>query len=395
MSPARAAAAAARLLDWMDAREWRGHDPFDLLLSPLAAPFRPFRWPSVAWIQVGKRSPVDLRPLLRVPPHENPKALALGVEGCLALVRSGDAAARDAAVRRAPGLLTRLLDAEAPEGGWGYPFPWANRHFLAPAGTPSGVVTSFVTRALMAALDADARDGSAARGTALLPGGPPRARVEGAVVRGGAFAAERLRRVPTPEGPLLSYTPLDRRGVHNASLLAAAAMARGASLPGGDPAWAETARAVAASTLRAQRPDGSWPYGVSRRDGFVDSYHTGYVLTALAEVDARVGLEGTAGAAERGLSYWRRAFLAGPAVGPRPDRPYPVELHAVAQGILTLLEAGDGEEARRLVGWALDHALLPDGAFVHSWAPGRVNAVPYLRWVQAWMFRALAEAAAP
>lgn len=344
----------------------------------------------MAWTQLGKRSPVDLRPLLRVPPQENPKALALGVEGCLATTRHGDPAARDAAARRASELLGRLLRAEVPGGGWGYPFPWANRHFYAPAGTASGVVTSFVTRALSAALDAAERPG----GGFLLPAGMPRAQVEGAVVRGAAFVAERLRRVPTPEGPLFSYTPVDARGVHNASVLAAAALSRGSALPGGDPAWAETARTVAASTLRAQRADGSWPYGVSLRDGFVDGYHTGYVLTALSELDARVGLEGAPAAVERGLAYWRRAFLVGPAVGPRPGRPYPVELHAVAQAILTLLEAGDGDEALRLAGWTLEHARRPDGAFVHTWTPGRVNAIPYLRWVQAWMFRALATVAA-
>lgn len=383
-APGEPREAALRLLAWLEARDWRGHDPFDLLLSPLAAPLRPFRWPSVAWVQLGRRSPWDVRPLLAVPPHENPKALALGVMGCLSLAR-GEAAGR---------LAARLLAAEAPGGGWGYPFPWANRHFRVPAGTPSGVVTSFVTHALLAAAGRADPAGDGAP-SCVLPDGVGPGDLRAAVVRGAAFLADNLRRVATPHGPLLSYTPLDERGVHNASVLAAVVLARGSALPGGEPAWADLARAAARATLGAQRADGSWPYGTSRRDAFVDGYHTGYVLSALGEMDARLGLDGAQEARTRGVAYWRRAFLSGPAVGPSPGRPHPVDLHAVAQGILTLLEEDDADEARRLAGWALAHARLPDGAFAFTWTPGRVNRIPYLRWVQAWMFRALAALPAP
>lgn len=372
--------AARHLLAWLEARAWRGHDPFDLLLSPWAAPLRPFRWPSVAWIQMGRRLPWDVRGVLSVPPHENPKALALGVLGCLALDAAGEPDARDVAST----LLDRLLAAERPGGGWGYPFPWANRHFRVPAGTPSGVVTAFVTEAL-----------GAAAGRGVAPRDADADALPAAVVRGAAFVSGSLQRIATPHGPLLSYTPLDRRGVHNASVLAAAVLARGASLPGGDPHWADEARSVARATLAAQGADGLWPYGTSRRDGFVDAYHTGYVLAALAEVDRRVGLDGAAQAVQGGYDAWRRAFLTGPAVGPAPGRPHPVDLHAVAMGILTLLDFGDRDGAHRLAGWALEHARRPDGAFVFVWTPRRRNPIAYLRWVQAWMFRALSALAAP
>ena len=367
--------AALTLLAWAEARDWRGHDPFDLLLSPFAAPLRPFRWPSVVWTQIGRRLPWDLRHLLAVPPHENPKALALGVMGCLDLGRAGST---EGARGWAP-LARRLLGSQGSDGGWGYPFPWANRHFKVPAGTPSGVVTAFVTQALVQVPE---EGGKADR--------VMKAEAGEALLRGADFVHTRLRRVPTPHGPLLSYTPLDRRAVHNASVLAAAVLARGAVTPGGESAWAGEARAVAHATLAAQRSDGSWPYGTSGRDAFVDSYHTGYVLAALAEVDARVGLPGTEEALRRGYAYWKEAFLGGPAVGPAPATPYPVDLHGVAQGILTLLDFGDRDRAHRLATWALAHARREDGAFVFTWSPGRVNRIAYLRWVQAWMFRALA-----
>jgi len=221
----------------------------------------------------------------------------------------------------------------------------------------------------------------------------------GAVLRGADFVARRLVRIPTPDGELFSYTPGDRRGVHNASILAAALLARASAIPGGDPAWAPVGGAVAATTLRAQRADGSWPYGITARDAFVDSFHTGYILSAMAAADRAVGIPGAKDGVARGLAFWSSAFLVSPAVGHRPGRPYPVETHAVAQGILTLLEFPSGvpgarAHARRLARWALDHARRRDGAFVYLWHPRRRNDIVYLRWVQAWMFRALATLAA-
>jgi hypothetical protein len=374
-SPEEVQDGAEGLLRWIGSRDWRGHDPFDLLLSPWAAPVRPFRWPSVVWTQIGRRSPIDFRRALSVPPHENPKALALGILGCMSLRAAGRREAGAGAV--ASGLVDRLLAAEAEGGGWGYPFPWANRHFKVAAGTPSGVVTAFATQALLAA-----RDG----------GLVPAARIddiEGSVLRGADFVHRRLRRLATPHGPLLSYTPVDERAVHNASVLASTVLARGASLPGGDSGWADLATGVASSTLSAQRADGSWPYGTSGRDGFIDSYHTGYVLTALRELDGTLPLDGVGPALDRGFRYWKRAFLAGPAVGPAPHVSFPVDLHGLAQGILTLLEWNEKGEAMRLAGWAMGHARRADGAFVFTWSPRRVNRIAYLRWVQSWMFRAL------
>jgi hypothetical protein len=73
-------------------------------------------------------------------------------------------------------------------------------------------------------------------------------------------------------------------------------------------------------------------------------------------------------------------------------------MHAVAHAILTLLHFRDRlpgalERARALAGWALTEMRAPDGSFHFQRHRLRVNRLPYLRWVQAWMFRALAELA--
>ena len=75
---ARFAAIADRVWRELVAAGFKGSDPYDGLNSRLLAPvLKRSRIARLAVIQGVKRSPVDLRPLLRIPPGLNPKGLAL------------------------------------------------------------------------------------------------------------------------------------------------------------------------------------------------------------------------------------------------------------------------------------------------------------------------------
>lgn len=377
--------AALALYGWMAEREFRGYDPFDGALSPLARPLAVSRWAMVAWTQLHRRLPLQLRPVLGIRPHVNPKTPALAIQGHLRLA-AGEGLSAEVReghreeVRRLAGILQEL---RGKEGGWGYPFRWANRHFSVPAGTPASVPTAFAVHALMDAAEDGAED---------------EARVHEAAEAAARLLAEGLNRIEVEGGFLLSYTPLDHRGVHNASLLSASVLARvGRRM--GDASLLEAASGAVGAALRAQRPDGSWPYGITRRDAWVDPYHTGYILTALRSLRSDLGRPGLGDALSRGFEYWRSEFLQGPAVAPRPGGAWPVDAHALAQGILTLREfEEEWSEARtaavRLGAWALDNLARGDGSY--AFCKGRVlsNRIPYMRWVQAWMFVGLSELAA-
>lgn len=374
--------AALALEAWMRARDFAGYDPHDLLGSPLVRRLTlGSRWLAVAWTQLGKRSPVQLRPLLGVRPTRNAKALGLALSSYARLdAVTGDPALRD----RAAGLvaeLERMAVRTAGGAGWGYPFPWANRSFMAPAGTPSSVVTAFVAAGL---LDASDRFGDE--------------RAERLAREAGTFLRRGLRRIPGPDGTFaFSYTPLDERVVHNASVLAGATLARlGAR---GDAAAAEDALTAGRFTVRAQRRDGSWPYGAASRDGWVDGFHTGYTLVALREIGRALETDELEPAVRAGLDYWRRTFLGGPAVRSRPGADLPVDLHGVAHAILTLLTfrgelPGAAADAERLAEWSVREMRSKEGYFYYMRGRRGVNRLAYMRWVQAWMLRALAELAA-
>lgn len=378
--------AALELDGLLASRGDRGHDPHDYLASPAVRGLTlGNRWLAVAWTQLGKRLPVQLRGVLGVPRQRNAKGAGLVLAAQVRLARAADEGIREAALKRARGLADWLAEcgsAEFSGYGWGYPFPWANRDFYAPAGTPSAVVTAFVGHALLDAAEAFGWPELvelAARGGEFIRGGLPR--IEGA---GGTFS--------------FSYTPVDRRVVHNANLLAASLLARLGSVQGDAALVAEGLRAARFSA-RAQRGDGAWLYGAAGRDGWVDSFHQSYTLVALDDIRRAAGVSEFDDAIARGYDYWRRAFLVGPAVAFYPDDPYPVDMHAVAHAILTLVRFR-GEDpagvatAARLADWSLREMRHPAGHFYYQRHRRWTNRLSYMRWIQSWMLLALAELAA-
>jgi len=205
-----------RLRAWCRERGYAGHDPFDALNSRVfqATPLRNSRLARLAWTQLFKRSPVDLRPLALVPAGRNAKGTALFALAALARFRAGTSAEREAEARELLGdLLDARLEASGPEGytaAWGYNFDWQGRAFFAPRGTPAVVPTAFAVRALVEAARAFEDDRQylrAARGACDF------------ILRG------LNRSVDSDDELCFSYTPLDRTRVYNASLLAAEALA--------------------------------------------------------------------------------------------------------------------------------------------------------------------------
>ena len=78
---------ASKLLAYCRANDWAGYDPYDALNSGLfnSLPLSDTRLFRLVFTQALKRSPVNLRPLLRVERTQNPKGLALFLTAVLKL----------------------------------------------------------------------------------------------------------------------------------------------------------------------------------------------------------------------------------------------------------------------------------------------------------------------
>ena len=97
-----------------------------------------------------------------------------------------------------------------------------------------------------------------------------------------------LPREETAKGSCLSYVAYRQTSIHNANLVGASFLARLGTLTSDDRALSVAQAAVTYSCSR-QLEDGSWYYAEEPRYAWIDNFHTGYNLSALADVQAGDG----------------------------------------------------------------------------------------------------------
>jgi hypothetical protein len=363
-----------RIRCWGEARDWRGWDPYDALNSPFA-PALTFgtRAGRRAFTQAVKLSPVNLRPVLRIAPALNAKAVGLVASGYarLAAARGDESAAGEA--RR---LLRWLVDASSADVGlgWGYHFDVQTRFFAYRRGTPNVIATSFVAHALL--------DGHELLGDE-----------EWAEPAKGVCEFLTRRLLETGERPYFRYLHAERELVHNANVLAASVLVRTAARTG-ELELAALARTALETTLDRQRPDGSWPYADAPGRDWVDNFHTGYVLEGLEQ--CRPLVDAVQAALARGLDYWERTFF-GPDGVPATyaDGSGAEDAHDYAQAIETWLAVApwrDGATAlaQRTARLLVERMLTSAGHVAFQRRRLWTNRVPFVRWTTAPAFRALA-----
>ncbi len=373
-----------RLHAWCQERDYAGHDPFDGLNSKLfqkITPLKNSRTARLAWTQIFKRSPLNLRGLARVPVERNAKGTALFALAALARFRREPSTKTEAEARN---LLQDLLAARLTGlsgAAWGYNFDWQGRAFFAARGTPTIVPTAFAARALLEA----ARE---FKDDAYLK-----------VARSACdFILQDLNRSEESADEIcFSYSPLDKTRVFNASLLAAETLAGVSQMTGEKDlcAWAvRAARYVA----RRQCADGSWAYGAEGFQSWADNFHTAFVLTSFRRImDACECREEFAEVTRRGDLFWtQNFFLADGWPKYYHDRLYPVDAHAAGAAIVALLERQPVDDeslrlAQRVALWAIQNLQDARGFFYYQRRRFYTVRTPYMRWSQAWMMYALAK----
>lgn len=362
-----------RLFAWAAGRGFAGSDPFDGLNSELmqATPLRKFRLPRLVLTQAVKRSPVDLRHVLRIPAGVNPKGIALFALAELSRFRTtGDLTHQ----KNARSLLDRLLDlgirTEATLA-FGYNFDWQSRVFFIPTGTPTIVPTAFASQAFNEAAESLGND-----------------RYAEAVQQIARFAATKLNRpVETESEICFSYTPLDTSCIYNASLLAAECLMRSE-----DPDHKLLALKAVNHAIQEQREDGAWVYGDGSSQAWVDNFHTAYVIQSLRRIGDELGWTDPAyHAYEKGVRYWLwNFFLENGTPKYYDDSTNPIDIHSAAVAISTLAEINEVDMAKKVAAWTCRNMLDTDGFFYYRIHGALVDETPHMRWGQAWMAYALA-----
>ncbi len=395
--------ALEKLDAWIEGEKFQGWDPHDALNSTLLRRLTlGSRVLGILWLQLLKRSPFNFRPLLGVAKDYNPKAMGLFLATYAQKYLSTHQRTHLERVRFFSDWLIQQATPGYAGHCWGYNFDWPNRGFFAPAGTPTIVNTAYIALSFLSAEPALKCLVNLA-GTATQDKAWSERKVVGlldvealSVARGACeFILRDLNvlRLSADES-CFSYTPIDRRFVHNANLMGAWLLSAVYARTGEDD-LATSAKAAARFTVVRQNADGSWPYGISKADQWVDNFHTGFVLIALKRIAKHLQTVEFDSMISKGYQFWKeRMFFANSVPKYYPDRIYPIDIHCVAQAILTFLEFADIDpgalkQADEVCQWSIENLQDSEGFFHYQIRRGYRVRIPYMRWGQAWMQLAL------
>jgi hypothetical protein len=356
--------------------DWIGPDPYDGLNATrfVSLPRRTALGRRVV-MQVVKRSPIDLRPLLGITPTRNAATVAWALSAYSLGTFLEPPLQRDRLLQSAR-LLASMRLSGWEDACWGYPFDTQSRVFFYGKTDPNTIATSFAGMALM-----DAYEATGERW--LLEMARSSAR----------FLLANVPQTPDPPGSRFGYLVGDRSPIHNANTHVCALLAR--LVREGDEDLLPRVQEGLAWTLERQRPNGSWPYGEREDLDWVDGFHTGYVLDAIRTC-ADMGVDNRAeGAWRRGLEYWRENLFE-PDGFPKyyDNEPFPVDNQSAAQGIQTLAIASRHvpdclDQAWRVFEWAMDNMRRADGLFYFQRRRYWSNRMPHMRWTETCMLLAL------
>lgn len=363
---------------YCEAEEFKGWDPFDGLNSKL---FQTLKLNNVkqfrlAWIQLFKHSPINLRSLMLVKKGYNPKGLGLFLTGYCNLYKANPKIDYLDKIVFIADKLVELQTQGFSGACWGYNFDWQSRAFFLPKWTPTIVVTSFVSNALIDAFEIT-------KNSKYLD----------IAISSTNFILNDLNRTKTKDGFIFSYSPFDETRVYNASLLGSRILSL-VYYYTKDISLCDTARESVKACTSTQQEDGSWIYGELDIQNWIDSFHTGYNLECISEYQKYSKDHSFQNNIEKGAEFYINNFFQKDGT-PKyyHDKMYPIDIHCPAQLIVTLYHLNKLEKYNRLIDqvikWTISNMQNKKGYFIYQKRKYWSIKIPYMRWSQAFMFYAL------
>ncbi|WP_319228079.1 hypothetical protein [Draconibacterium orientale] len=372
-----------KLKHYCEQEKFQGWDPYDGLNSKLfqRTPLKKSRLARLAWIQLFKRNPINLRSILLVPKGYNAKGIGLFLTGYCNLYKLASSGNTNFGspddlqkkIVELAELLIKLQTLGYSGACWGYNFDWQNRVFYQPRYTPTVVATSFCADALFNAYEIikDKKYLKTALSTAK-------------------FVTNDLNRLEQGNQLIFSYSPLDTSQVYNASLLGARLLARCYKYSNNENYLQLASKAINAG-IEMQKPDGSWYYGADKCQNWIDSYHTGFNLECIWEYLQYSNDSKPVKTFEKGMDFYLDNFFL------KDGQPkyyhnslYPIDIHSPAQLLVTLAKTGKLKSnihlAENVLNWTIINMKSRKGFYYYQMKKLISSKISYMRWAQAWMF---------
>jgi rhamnogalacturonyl hydrolase YesR len=374
--------AVIKVRSFIEKEKFKGYDPYDTLNT-----FIPLdkmgKWVSAIAIQIQKRNPVNIRPLLGIKKGINPKSHGLLLYAySLQYEMTKDEKAREIMEELFDWLINNYSKGYSGYC-WGYNFGWANPIKYVEPYVPNIVATSFVGKGIFQYYLTTKNE-----------------KAKEVLISITNFLLKDLPKAETDRGLCISYTPVLKDACFNATLLGGEILSKAYSL-NGDEELKKKAKSIVDFVISYQLTNGLWNYEVDIETGrelAQTDFHQGYNVESISEICKYAGFEEKkyTNSIIKGLEYYRKEqfYDNGQSLWRLP-KIYPVEIHNQSQGIITfsLLKNYNGEYlsfANKIAEWTIENMQdKNDGRFYFRKTKNYDIKIPYMRWSQAWMFLAL------
>jgi rhamnogalacturonyl hydrolase YesR len=356
---------------------FKGHDPFDGLNSPLVKNtfLGKNRFIRLAWVQLFKRNPINLRKVAGIKKQENPQALAIFLAAYCQLYKLDKRKEYLESIHYLANRIVALRLDQWSGACWSYPFAWQARAFYQPGNTPLIIPTTYCFNALLDAYEITHVE--TYKTIALTT---------------AKFVLDDLNRSGDKDCFAFSYSPEDHSVVYNASLMASQVLARSFKYTA-DTSYKEAALASVQFCVNAQNVNGSWTYGNKPFHQWIDNFHSGYNLVCLIDYSTYCNDVRFESIIEKGLTYYLETFFTEDGFSKYyNNNKFPLDNNNPAQLIITLAKANKIDTYKHLLSNVLENTIeqmqSSKGWFYYQKNKWFTNRIIYLRWSNSWMFYA-------
>lgn len=367
-----------KLITYCEQADFKGWDPYDGLNSWFIqkTPLGKSRFLRLAWIQLFKRNPINLRTIFGIKKDYNPKGLGLFLIGYCNLYRIEKKQEYLERINTLGNEIIKLRSKGYSGACWGYNFDWQARAFFQPKYTPTVVATTFIGEALLEAYEITKNQDF----------------LDTAISTADFILKDLNKSYDDNKNFTLSYSPLDQTQVFNAGLLGAKLLCliykhtQNQNL-------LDQAKKIVSYVCKKQNTDGSWAYGTLPFHQWIDNFHTGYNLECIKVYQNISEDNSYEKNLQIGMTYYLNTFFTTDGKSKYyNNKTYPIDIHAPAQLVVTLSKYGNLNEQKALVdkvlNWTINNMQSSKGFFYYQKNEHSTSRIPYIRWAQAWMFYA-------
>lgn len=386
--------AIQKLEIYLHSTDYKGYDKYSLLSMPF--PLMLLRWQSILgkiarkpYFVSAKYFPDFWLRVLQPPRLAHAKAMGLIAEGYLNLFTIYE---DEVYQKRSQNCLQWLLENTSsgyPQYCWGVPFDWQSSSNRVPANTPIASVSSICADAFWRWGNMFEDENSRQVVRMIVDA------LSHSLYRHPGLGADRA---------CYGYTAVDKAWVINGNLfLAEKMMLIGKTYDNSD--MIDESLRIVRYCLENVNPDGTFYYQgaeAGKSGHVIDSYHTGFVLRSIDRIHSLHPSEELEDCLKRGVDAYIRLF-----VGPNGETwMFPndrlVDIHGCAETIICF---GRLKERfpyldiywKQAIEWTIAHMQDSRSGHFYYQQWRILNGTwtirtPYVRWSQAWMFKALSEA---